>query len=48
MRFLQLLSCSIRVKPWVSLAFGDWKPPALGELVGGFVLTRLVMRSQTL
>lgn len=45
--FLQLLSCWVSVKPWVSLAFGDWKPSALGELAGSFVLTPLVMRSQT-
>lgn len=44
-RFLQLLSCWVRVKPWVFLAFGDWKPLALGELAGGFMLTPLVMRS---
>lgn len=44
-RFLQLLSCWVRVKPWVFLAFGDWKPLALDELAGGFMLTPLVMRS---
>lgn len=42
-RFLQLLSCWVRVKPWVFLAFGDWKPLALDELAGGFMLTPLVI-----
>lgn len=36
----------VRVKPCISLVFGDWAPPALVELAGGFVLTAHAVRSQ--
>lgn len=45
MRFLQRLQCWVRGKTWVSLVFGEWKTPALGQLAGVFMLTLLVCRS---